>query len=251
MLRLLSVAEAEPGDLIWDAGAELAGDGFYAVNLRVSDLHALLPRLEREGVDIPGDPYFWEVSEEVAVWDSMSRDRDGVFLDLFAYQRGGELRGELAGEVSVVQTIAIATHDVERCREFYGKLGFDVLFDLHLEGLEELLHVPPGISIHNVNMMKDGEIVPGRVECFRYHGEDLPPAYPLRDRAAPPRRGILAATLETVNLTASDLELQAAGAVPISDSVETDLPGYGPIRLRTYFGPDGECLEVIETPKTG
>ncbi len=243
-LRLMSFNS--PGRPVWNSANRLAGDGFYAVNLRARDLPLLMPQLHARGASGPDQPQRWQVSEEVEVWDSISFDPDGIALDIFSYIRGGDLRGPLDTEVSVVQTVAIATHDVQRCVDFYGCLGFEVLFDLRLEGLEELLHVPPGISIHNVNMMKDGSVVPGRVECFRYHGADLPAAQPLANQARPPNLGILAITLESDDLEGeSELVLQAGGQ-QLCKPVQVELPSYGAVHLQSFLGPDGEMLEILQ-----
>lgn len=249
--RLRLLAFDPPGERIWRAEDRLCGDGLFAVNLRARDVRALLPRLRAAGCDVPDEAVFWEVSEEVAVWDSMSCDPDGIHLDVFTYVRGGEKRGPLAGNVSEVQTVAIATHDVGRCAHFYRSLGFDVLFDLHLENLEDLLDVPSGVVVHNVNLIKtDSETgertIPGRVECFRYLGPGLPAARSLRDRSRPPRRGILAIGFETADLATADRRLREAGALPAGEAVFVDLPGEGPSSLARYRGPDGETIELIE-----
>jgi catechol 2,3-dioxygenase-like lactoylglutathione lyase family enzyme len=245
--RVRLVAFDPPGERLWTEANRYAGSGYYALNFRCRDARASMARIVAAGGHAAHAPSYWEVSEQVAVWDSISDDPDGTRLDLFSYERGGELRGPLHTEVSVLQTVAIATRDVARSRRFYEGLGFRELFDrvLDFPELQQLLGADRPVKIHNVNLMKDGNIVPGRVEMFAYLGiEDVLEA-PLGPLAHPPRLGILSIGFDSDDLDADLAALMALGARPIARMAVPDWPGYGAAEVAIVAGPDGETIEVV------
>lgn len=236
-----------PGERLWNSGNLYSGCGYYALNFRCRDALETMRAITAAGGSSAHEPSFWEVSEAVAVRDSINDDPDGIRLDIFSYERGGELRGPLETGVSVVQTIAIATRDVARSVAFYRALGFEVLFDrvLDFPGLQDLLGTDRPVRIHNVNLMKDGSIVPGRVEMFAYLDMDHLPAESLRDRAVPPNIGILSASLESDDVDADVALLQSLGASLVARA-RLPLPGFGDCEAATLAGPDGEQLEIFQ-----
>lgn len=242
-LRLLQFEP--PGRRLWTQDNLYTGTGYYALNFRCRDALATMRAITAAGGSSAHEPSYWEVSDAVAVRDSINDDPDGIRLDVFSYERGGELRGPLPTEVSVLQTVAIATRDVARSVAFYRALGFEVLFDrvLDFPELQTLLGTDRPVRIHNVNLMKDGHIVPGRVEMFAYLDMEHLPAQPLRDAAVPPNVGILSATLESSDLDADLARLQALGAQPVARA-RLSLPGFGPCDTASVLGPDGEQLEI-------
>jgi len=240
-----------PGERVWDESLRYTGTGYYALNFRCRDAIATMQAITGAGGSASHEPSYWEVNEQVAVRDSMNQDPDGICLDVFSYERGGDLRGALDTEVSVLQTVAIATRDVPRSAAFYRGLGFEVLFDrvLDFPGLQALLGADRPVRIHNVNLMKDGHIVPGRVEMFGYLDMDHLPAVPLRDKAVPPNLGILSASLASTDLDADCARLRALGAEPVARA-RAFLPGFGECEAATLFGPDGELLELFQPAGT-
>jgi catechol 2,3-dioxygenase-like lactoylglutathione lyase family enzyme len=247
--RVRLLALEPPGERLWNENNRYSGSGYYALNFRCRDARASMARIEAAGGHVAHEPSFWEVSEQVAVWDSISDDPDGIRLDLFSYERGGELRGPLETDVSVLQTVAIATRDVARSRRFYEGLGFRELFDrvLDFPELQQLLGADRPVKIHNVNLMKDGHIVPGRVEMFAYLGIDEVPETPLGPLAHPPRLGILAIGFESNALDADLATLASLGARSITRAMVQDWPGYGSAEVAVVAGPDGEAIEVVAT----
>jgi catechol 2,3-dioxygenase-like lactoylglutathione lyase family enzyme len=245
--RLLLVASDEPGDALWTASNVLSASGYYALNFRARDLRSLLPTLLAAGGQGPAQPSHWEVSETIAVDDSITLDPDGHRLDIFTYTRGAELRGPLATDVSVLQTVALATRDLARSRRFYEALGFRPLFDriLDFDELSTLLGVAGPVRIHNVNLIKDGCIVPGRVEMFAYLDVDAGPEERLAARAHPPQIGIHAMTLHSHDLAGAESLLQHAGA-QLQFRMALDLPGVGSCIGAVFAGPDGEAIEVVQ-----
>lgn len=248
-IRLLHVgAPADaPAQRLWNAGNLYNGSGYYALNFRCRDALATMHAITAAGGSSGHAPSYWEVSEQVAVRDSINDDPDGIRLDVFSYERGGELRGALDTEVSVVQTIAIATRNVARSVAFYQALGFETLFDrvLDFPELQELLGTDRPVRIHNVNLIKDGHIVPGRVEMFAYLDMQHLPDAPLRELAVPPNIGILSASLRSDALDADIDRVVALGGSLIART-HTALPGFGTCAVATVFGPDGEQLELFQ-----
>lgn len=167
MLRLVEFGV--PGDRIWTKADQLSGNGFWALNFRVHDIRALLPRLLEAGVTGSGEAKNWSITDEVAVWDSVTTDPDGVHLDIYSYERGAELRGgELHGRISPLQTIAICVHNLAHTRRFYEGLGYEVLWERTIAGLEDMLQIPAGVTLHDANLVRDPAILPGRVELFQF-----------------------------------------------------------------------------------
>ena len=236
-----------PGERLWNPSIRYNGTGFYALNFRCRDALDTMRAISQAGGHASHEPSYWEVSPEVAVRDSMNEDPDGISLDVFSYERGGGLRGPLDTEVSVLQTIAIATRDVPRSANFYKGLGFEELFDriLDFPGLQDLLGADRPVRIHNANLRRDADTVPGRVEMFGYLDMDDLPTVALRDKAVPPNIGILSVSLRSDDLDADLAQLQALGASPVGRS-RLVLPGFGQCDVATVLGPDGEQLEIFQ-----
>lgn len=245
--RIRLVSFDAPGERLWHAGNLYNGAGFYALNFRCRDALDTMNAITAAGGSAGHEPSYWEVSDTVAVRDSINDDPDGIRLDTFSYERGGELRGPLDTEVSVLQTIAIATRDVPRSAAFYLALGYEVLFDRTLDfpGLQALLGTDQPVRIHNVNLMKNGNIIPGRVEMFAYLDMEHLPDAPLRDQAVPPNIGILSASFASTDLDTDLALLESLGGERVARSRVT-LPGCGACDVATLFGPDGELLEIYQ-----
>ncbi len=246
--RIRLVAGARPGRAIWSPEDRMSATGSYALNFRCQDIHQQLARIRAAGGEAGSQPHFWEVNDDVHVYDSMSSDPDGTQLDLFSYARGGDLRGRLDTQVSVIQTVALAVADVAKSRAFYKAMGFVELFDrvLDFEGLGDMLGVDRPVKIHNVNLMKDGTIVPGRVEMFAYLETGLPRPQPITDRAVPPNHGLLSFSLLTTDADAVLAALQPLGGRLVGREQSVDLPGFGCVALSVLLGPDGERIELVE-----
>ncbi|MEO7941576.1 MAG: hypothetical protein ABIR55_23360 [Burkholderiaceae bacterium] len=246
--RIRLVSFDVSGERLWNADNLYNGSGYYALNFRCRDALDTMHAIAAAGGSSGHEPSYWQVSDQVAVRDSINDDPDGIRLDVFSYERGGELRGPLATEVSVLQTIAIATRDVPRSSAFYLGLGFEVLFDRTLDfpELQALLGTDRPVRIHNVNLMKNGSIIPGRVEMFAYLDMEHLPDAPLREKAVPPNIGILSASLASDDLDADLTHLESLGGELVARARLT-LPVCGSCDVATLFGPDGELLELYQT----
>lgn len=245
-LRLLDFDA--PGEPLWTTENRYQASGFSVLNFRCREAADIMQSIVAAGGSAAHEPSYWEVSEQVAVRDSISDDPDGIRLDMFSYERGGEARGPLATEVSVLQTVAITTPDLDRSIAFYKALGFRTLFDrvLDFPGLQTLLGTDRPVVIRNANLMKDGHIVPGRVEMFCYLGMEDLPRISLRDKAVPPHIGILSISMASDDLAADHRQLVALGATPVERSRVT-LPDIGTADVATVLGPDGEAMEIYQS----
>ena len=248
MLRLVEFDA--PGDLIRTKVDQLSGNGFWALNYRVHDIRELLPAMLEAGVTGTGRAKNWSITDEVEVWDSISTDPDGVHLDIYSYERGAELRGgELAGDISPLQTIAMCVHNLAETRMFYEGLGFEVLWERTIAGLEDMLQIPAGITLHDANLVRDPAILPARVELFQFLDTGvvpLPEPSPLTHRAVPPALGILSVSMETPDLDEASRLVIGLGAKTAGGPIDTDMPGTGPARLATFLGPEGDCVEIYQ-----
>ncbi len=246
--RIRLVSADAPGQQLFTPSNRMSATGCYALNFRTRDIHRQLAEIRSAGGQVGDEPHFWEVNDQVHVYDSMSSDPDGTCLDLFSYARGGELRGELSTQVSVIQTVALAVADARRSRDFYRRLGFLELFDRELDfpGLQDMLGIDRPVRIHNINLIKNGDIVPGRVEMFCYLDTGEEPA-PLTGHAHPPNHGILSFSIETSHLDQALEVITAAGGDPVASlNAPAELPGFGAARGVMVLGPDGERIELVE-----
>lgn len=252
--RIRLVSGDRPGCALWTPDNRMRATGCYALNFRCRDIHACLGRIRRAGGNAGDEPHFWEVSDAVAVYDTMSCDPDGTCLDLFSYARGGERRGPLETPVSVVQTVALAVADVAASRAFYEALGFVELFDqvLDFDGLSEMLGLDRPARIRNANLIKDGNIVPGRVEMFEFLDTGLPRPAPLGAAAAPPNLGPLSFSLVCSDVAEVLAGMAGAGAQLLYEADgPMDVPGFGRSRAAALAGPDGERIELVEPLESG
>lgn len=252
MLRL--VAWSRPGPDAWAGYARGQDAGHFALNYRVRDLYAAVARLAPLGLTAPPwapgarreppTPYHW-VLHDVEVWDSMSLDATGALLDIYEIVKGPELLGSLAGDVSPVETMAIHVTDALRSRAFYEGLGYGLWYEQLVEP-QAFLGMPPGSSIHNINLMQGGTTVPGRIELAQRIGEG--DVHPMAQRAVPPATGYLSVSFETDDLAVASKLALALGATPVAGGapVAADLPGLGRVRLAVFLGPDGEALELYQ-----
>jgi len=248
--RIRLLAFDAPGQRLWNTNNRYSGSGFYALNFRCRDALTTMQAIRAAGGSSAHAPSEWVVSDQIAVRDSINDDPDGIRLDVFSYEKGGHLRGQLHTDVSIIQTIAIVSRNITRSVRFYKGLGFEVLFDriLDFPELQTLLGTDRPVRIHNVNLIKDGHIVPGRVEMFAYLDMPHLPDTPLRDLASPPNIGILSASLASRDLDTDIEHLVSLGAVLIARTT-AELPGFGRCNIATVFGPDGEQLEVFQSLK--
>jgi catechol 2,3-dioxygenase-like lactoylglutathione lyase family enzyme len=246
-LGRIRLIECGAGPSLWNQNNALTGVGYYALNFRAKDAKKMLDRVRDAGGKSAHEPQFWEVNESVAVWDSISTDLDGIRLDMFSYERGGDLRGPLNTDVSVLQTIALATKNMRRGVAFYQSIGFQTLFDrvLDFPGLQDLLGTDQPVRIHNVNLQKDGRIVPGRVEFFEYLDQPTEALENLHVQSFPPAIGILSMTFVCTDLEQALAELSHSGA-KFCRRVAGPIAGFGVAQAALLNGPDGEAIELVE-----
>jgi catechol 2,3-dioxygenase-like lactoylglutathione lyase family enzyme len=245
MLRL--VEWAPPGDQVWAKPARLQDLGPYAVNFRVKDIQAAWNLLGQSGAREKSKPTYWEVDRNIAAWDSQCYDPEGTLLDVF--QVVGDIERILGPfvpghEASEVQTLALHCADARRSQAFYQGLGFQPLYDRVIEHLSTFFGLPPGTSVHNINLIMPGPRPNGRVELAQYIGV---PGRSLKARTAPPARGPLMMSLQAENMDAAAIRLKNLGARPIAKT-RYHSPPFGEVLAATWFGPSDEVIEVFEAP---
>lgn len=240
---LLRIVEFDAeGEAIW--GDVPAGKviGLYALNMRVPEIESGWKRLVAAGGTVKSEPTFWEVTNGTA-WDSQIYDPDGVLID--AWSIAGPIADTLGPAIdpaSEIQTVALHVADAVRSKEFYVGLGFGVLYDQKVAGLEQFFGVPEGVVMHNVNLMMDHPPT-GRIEASQYIDYA---GISISDRTRPPNRGMLSASFEVNDLEAASGQIARLGAEATADVATMAVAPFGSIRIATFLGPDGEPLELFE-----
>ncbi|GII86136.1 hypothetical protein Ssi03_41260 [Sphaerisporangium siamense] len=242
LLRL--VGFDAPGEPYWGDYSRAQDYGHYALNIRVPEIRTAIARLRGAGGRSKSEPTHWTVMPDLSAWDSLSYDPDGVILDVFELEPGeASLLAGYDGRPSELQTVAMHVSDARASAAFYQGLGYAELYEKLIERMESFFRLPPETGLHNINLYMPGDTLTGRVEIAQYVGF---PGRDQRDRAVPPRLGILSVSMETDDLDATSALVTKLGGEPVCEPVELDLPPYGPARVRTFFGPDGEVLEFYQ-----
>ena len=240
---LLRIVEFDaPGEPIW--GDLPAGKviGHYALNIRVPEIHTSWERIVAAGGRIKSPPTHWNLSDGSA-WDSQIYDPDGVLIDAWTVHGDiAERLGPAVDPASELQTMALHVGDAVRSKEFYLGFGYGVLYDQQVRGLEEFFGVPGGVVMHNVNLIMEHTPV-GRMEMSQYLGY---PGVEVKQRAAPPNHGILSVTFEVDDLEAASDHVVDLGAEVIGGPATYGVPPFGQVTASTFFGPDGEMVELFE-----
>ncbi len=243
LLRLVQFDR--PGEQYWGDYSGMNNYGHYALNIRVADIQATFAAILDNGGRSRTEPTYWTVSPTLSAWDTMSYDPDGTLLDVFQLDtKPGSALHDYDGRTTPLQTVALHSSDACRSACFYAALGFRPMYNKRLENMESVFHIPQGTTLHNINMMMPSEPGIGRFEIAQYVGW---PGVSQRDRAVPPALGILNASLQTDDLSATEALLESIGAEPAGKRVEVQMPGLGNIAARSYYGPDDELLELYQT----
>ncbi len=239
---LLRLVEFDaPGEPYWGDYSRAQDYGHYALNIRVGDIRAAVARLREAGGRSKSEPSHWTVSADLSAWDSLSYDPDGNVLDVFQLEPAeGTPLADYDGRPSPLQTVAIHVSDARASADFYSALGYVQLYDKLVEDMESFFRLPPGTGLRNINLYSPDSPTTGRVELAQYVGF---PGVQQRDRAVPPRLGILSVSLATDDLAAASALVTGLGGAPVCPAVALDLPPFGHVLARSFFGPDGEVLE--------
>lgn len=242
LLRLVSFDA--PGERIWRQYERRQDYGHYALNIRVANIDATLDRIAAHGGQRRSGPTRWSPSPQLPAWDSLSYDPDGVLLDVFQIDAAADSPlADFDRDCSEIQTVAIHVSEARSSAKFYGAMGYIELYDKLVEGLEGFFGLPAGTALHNINLYVPGQPACGRVELAQYVGF---PGRQQRERAVPPNLGILSASIRTDDLPSAGAQLRAMDAEPVSEAAQLDLPPYGSAHVQSYFGLDGEVLELFQ-----
>jgi catechol 2,3-dioxygenase-like lactoylglutathione lyase family enzyme len=243
MLRMLQFSEE--GESIWTEENRLYGCGSEIINFRAQDAETFFLKLVENGATGTSKPTYWDITPEISVCESIVHDLDKISLDIFSYTKGAEKRGPLETIVSPVQTIAICTHDIEASQHFYRQMGYEVLFDKTIDHLNEMLGLDDDIKFRNINLIKDGHIIPGRVELYQYIGIDDEKRMSFKSRVQPPNIGIQSISFEVEIIEKAVNTMITNGAQLISDPVTASVPGLGNIQVATVLGLNDERIEFF------
>lgn len=243
VLRLLKFPEF--GEKIWGDYEAFQDLGPFAVNYRIPDIKTGWKKMADHGGTPRTQPMSWDILNGVSAHESQVIDPDGVLLDVFEMygDRVDETLGTLDSACSGVQTVAIHTADADKAKTFYLGLGYSEFYDRIFDNLEDLIHLPKSTKLRNINLMKPEITRLGRIEIAQYIGF---PGNQTREKAVPPNRGVLALTFETDDLSAACDLVTDLGGTAIGGPVGVSFEPYGPVRLATFFGPDGEVLEFMQ-----
>ena len=234
----------------WDRPGELVRDparnqdfGHYALNFRVEDLQDVWEGLEDIGGSARSRPNTWVVAEGILAHDSLCYDPDGITCDVFELPDEGPL-GPLGDRASSeLQTMAIRPRDIAASAAFYTGLGYETWYDQKTDGIEGFLHLAEGTTLHNVNFHMPSQSRNGRVELAAYLGF---PGVPTSHRAVPPNIGIMSITFQSDDFDRDTELVEDLGATSVARSDRTEVPPFGPTRVATFLGPDGEAIEIVE-----
>lgn len=240
-LRLLEFDR--PGTQVWGRYERIQDHGLYALNLRVEDVYATWRELLAAGVRPKSGPMRWNVDPTMVAIDSQCWDLDGTLLDVYTMEGRPEIFTPLDGRASAIETLALHVRDAERSWRFYEGLGYALFFDRRIDDLGAFFHLPAGVVLRDVNLIKAERSSIGRIEIVELEGL---PGQPVRDRACPPAHGLLSMTFEVGDIEAALAHARRLGADPLGPVYVADLQPWGPRRCVSVYGPDGELIEFAE-----
>jgi catechol 2,3-dioxygenase-like lactoylglutathione lyase family enzyme len=229
-----------PGEHIWGRYERIQDHGHYALNMRVPDVHATWERLRDHGARPKSGPTRWDVDATMVAIDSQAWDPDGTLLDVYTMEGRPEIFTPLGTAASPIETIAIHVEDADRSRDFYFGLGYSLFFDRRIADLNTFFHLPAGVALRDVNLVKPELSYIGRIEIVQLEGTR---GVRVQSRAAPPNHGILSITLDTDDCDAAIAQAVGLGAVRCGAAVDVDWGAAGRQRSGTVYGPDGELIE--------
>ena len=243
VIRLLSFNR--PGRAIWGEHDHFHDTGPFALNFRVSSLDQTLASLAANGARERTERRNWAVFEGVSADECQWVDPDGLVIDVFELSgsKVADHFGPLDTPTSGIHTVVMHSNDADRAKAFYQGLGFSVLYDQILKGVEWLTGLPEGSELRNVNLQKPDLSPLGRVEITAHEGH---PGSDKRSVAVPPNIGILALSFETDDLDGTAELVTQLGGVAIAEDAALAMPLWGAIRLRSFFGLNGEVLEFYQ-----
>jgi catechol 2,3-dioxygenase-like lactoylglutathione lyase family enzyme len=233
------------GVRIWGDYSTPQDRGYYALNFVVSDVDAAWEQLVACGAHPRSRPKAWALWADLTVREAMFLGPDGVLLDVAEVSGAGARRHNdpVRGRSSAICAVTSHVADPSRSRRFYESLGYALFFDQELRGLEELLHLPRGTVLRDVNLRVPGRPLLGRLELVAYVGLAGAARHGL---AVPPNLGIHAATFRTRSLEDALAMIVAQGGSVLVREPACPFGELGKGRAARCSGPDGETLILAE-----
>lgn len=244
--RLRLLAFDAPGTQVWGRYERIQDHGLYALNLRVGDVQATWRALLEAGARPKSGPTRWNIDPTMVAIDSQCWDLDGTLLDVYTMEGRDEIFTPLGGRASAIETLALHVANADRSWRFYEALGYSLFFDKRIGDLGAFFHLPAGVVLRDVNLIKPERSATGRVEIVQLEGL---PGEPVRGRAHPPHHGVLSMSFEVGELDVALAHVCRFGAEPCGGVHVADLQPDGARRRASVFGPDGELVEFVEAPE--
>lgn len=207
--------------------------GFQRLGVLVPDLDAAAAAVRAGGGAVWSEPFAHALDNGGEIKLVLANDPDGTALEL------------IEGEGPRVAFVAVACADLDHSVAFYRALGFrDVArfpsasndaAHLRIDGpvsMEEVLLLAPSKS--EVNLMLVGFSNPANEPGPRRSANTV---------------GMWRTALLVTDLDGAYAEIERLGIMAISPPVAMAMgPGLPELRFFCFAGPDGEVLELIETP---
>lgn len=212
--------------------------GFQRIGFSVPDLDAVIARTERLGGAVWHAPMEHTTGTPNPIRLAHASDPDGVVFEAF----------ESPGHATSLSFVSVVCADLDVSLAWYEALGFRVLARFPTDrddgspmrvagavAMDEVLLAPPGGgSVHTILV-----------------GFRTPRPTPVAPRPAN-AVGLWRAAYLVADLDAAQAALTAAGVATLAPPVAMAMgPGLPELRFVCFRGPDGEVLELIETPAAG
>lgn len=207
--------------------------GFHHLAFTSPDVHATVAHLRDEGVDVIGGPIDMNLGNGTSIVMAMVADPDGVPVQL------------ISGRDTRISHVAINTRDLAASVAYYRDvMGLAVLREVGPVRQSGALYGLDGEIECASAMLKD----PGSkfmVELIEWI--DPIPSGPIHVRRAN-EIGLFRMAWATTDCAADEAVVRAAGSEPLAPTATLSVGDHLPL-LEVLFwpGPNGECLELIQT----
>lgn len=208
--------------------------GFHHLTFAVPDLHACVERLRNAGVAIVGGPIEMDLGNGSSISMAMVTDPDDVPVQL------------IGGRDTRISHVVINTRDLDKSVAYYRDvLGMAVLREVGAVRQSGALYGLDGDVETRSAMLKD----PGSkfmIELIQWI-DPLPEPGTDRVRAAN-EVGLFRMAFSTADCHGDEAIVRAAGSVPFAPTGTLSVGDHLPLLWVLFWpGPNGECLELIQT----
>ena len=208
--------------------------GFHHLTFAVPDLEACVARLRDAGVTIVGGPIDVDLGNGSSIAMAMVNDPDGVPLQL------------IGGRDTRISHVVVNTRDLDASVAYYREvMGLEVLRVVGAVRQSGALYgLDTDVECRSAMMRDRGSKF--MVELIEWL--DPLPA-PGRDRVRTANEvGLFRMAFSTTNCHGDEAIVRAAGSVPFAPTGTLSVGDHLPLLFVLFWpGPNGECLELIQT----